>query len=131
MKKIITYISLIIGSAVVLILVGSIVVAFMKVRLDGANERLEIREEKRAAVEDKWLDAHESGEDILLIIDDVTVEGNGGTLDWSDSNGTEGSVRFTIKSDESVAYLDSLSEYPENIPSYPGYFEQAITAELN
>lgn len=131
MKKFIAYTALAIGSLTVLVIIGLFVVSLFQARLENSNERLETREEERSSLEDRWLDAHDNEEDVTLIIEDVTLNQTSGMLEWSDSQGEEGVVHFSVDPDESISFIEADSEFPENMPSYPRYFREAITDELN
>ncbi|WP_368645397.1 hypothetical protein AB4027_11150 [Alkalibacterium putridalgicola] len=131
MKKFLAYTAIAIGSLAVLVIIGFFVVSLFQARLETSNERLESREEERSSLEDRWLDAHENDESVTLVIEDVSIDQSSGTLEWSDSQGEGGIVYFSIASDDSITFSEAESTFPENMPSYPRYFREAIIEEMN
>ncbi|GEK91124.1 hypothetical protein [Alkalibacterium kapii] len=130
MKKFFAYISIVIGGLAALIIVGAFVVMLFQTRLETSNERLALREEERSSIEDKWLAAHENEENITLVIEDVAINQDSGTLKWSDSQERKGLVYFSVESDDSISFAEAESNFPKNMPSYPKYFREAISEKI-
>ncbi|WP_423189287.1 hypothetical protein ACO1PF_11970 [Alkalibacterium sp. f15] len=131
MKKPLAYLGIAFLSMMALVMIGVVVITFMITKIDGANERLAVREEKRSSLEDGWLSAHGNGKNITLHIENVEIEGTTGTLEWFESEGGKGTVHFEIKADDTISYLTNRSNFPENVTSYPMYFRQAIESAIS
>ncbi|MDZ7834816.1 MAG: hypothetical protein U5K84_05240 [Alkalibacterium sp.] len=133
MKKFFAYTGVAVVSVTALILIGVVVVSLFAVRLETSNERLAEREEERSALEDRWIELHKGErEGTAMRIEDVTLDGRTGTIAWEETDDTTtGTAHFKLEADGSITYLENISEFPQNYPSYKKYFRDAIQSELN
>lgn len=122
MKKFFAYSSIAIGALGAIVLIGAVIIMFFQTRLEISNERLAIREEERSSLEDRWLDAHDKEGNVTLIIEDVAIKQNKGTLKWSDSQEKNGLVYFSVDSGDTISFAKTKSDFPKDMPSYQNIF---------
>jgi len=132
MKKLLAYTGVAVVTVTALAMIGVVVVSLFAVRLETSNERLAKREEERSALEDRWINLDKGErEGTSMRIEDVTLDGKSGTIAWEETNDTTGTAHFKLETDGSITYLENISEFPQNYPSYKKYFRDAIQSKLN